>query len=70
MSKIKVQMKFESPISSPNILTYVVSNSIIPLSPCACLREAAPAKAGERAGVRGDHSMFTPTSILPYQGGG
>jgi hypothetical protein len=36
---------------------------ILPLSPGACLREAASAKAGERAGVRGKH--IHPHPCLP-----
>jgi len=32
---------------------YSENKQIIPLSPGACLRVAASAKAGERAGVRG-----------------
>ena len=43
---------------------------MISLSTGACLREAASAKAGERVGVRGEHNIFTPTLILPHQGGG
>ncbi len=43
--------------------------ALFSLSPGACLREAASAKAGERAGVRGDIRLH-PTSILPRQGGG
>jgi len=40
------------------------------LSPGACLREAASAKAGERVRVRGNNLIITPTLILPHQGGG
>ena len=52
------------------MIDYVKNIQIIPLSAGACLREAASGKAGERVGVRGNHPMSTPTSILPHQGGG
>jgi len=32
----------------------VINPPHVPLSPCACLREAASAKAGERERVRGE----------------
>ena len=53
---------------------------VLPLSPGACLRVAASAKAGERAGVRGvryvhpspSQRLSEPaaTHTLPHQGGG
>jgi len=41
---------------------------ILPLSPGACLREAASAKAGERAGVRGNHIHIHPHLNPPPKG--
>jgi len=44
---------------------YPENNLAIPLLPGACLRVAASAKAGERAGVRGKHIMSPPPAPSP-----
>jgi|GEM_PF-3033093 len=55
----------------PGVLSvkdYVENYTIISLSPGACLREAASAKAGERVGVRGKTAYPPPPHSSPIRG--